>query len=103
MLISLNVCCDQHRSEAAKIEEVIARDTLSGWHECVSESGFELSAYSLSLSLHTGDSASLTTAGVETDPQDIPGHLVRGLSEQLGVQPPTPGNSNTEVNLISQS
>jgi hypothetical protein len=41
MLISLNVCCDQHRSEAAKIEEVIARDTLSGWHECVSESGFD--------------------------------------------------------------
>jgi hypothetical protein len=42
--------------------------------------GFELSknkwgltsAYSLSLSLHTGDSASLTTAGVETDPPGYP-------------------------------
>jgi hypothetical protein len=29
--------CGQHRSEAAKSEEVIAQDTLSGWHECVSE------------------------------------------------------------------
>jgi hypothetical protein len=37
MLISLNVCCGQHLSEAAKIEEVIAHDTLSGWLECVSE------------------------------------------------------------------
>jgi hypothetical protein len=74
--------------------------------------GFELSknkwgltsAYSLSLSLHTGDSASLTTAGVETDPQGIPGHLVWGLSKQLGgstPQPPTPVNSNTgHINFI---
>jgi hypothetical protein len=48
---------------------------------------FTASVYSSSLSLHTGDSASLTTAGVETDP---PGHLVwgGGLSKQLGVQPP---------------
>jgi hypothetical protein len=43
MLISLNVCCGQNRSEAAKIEEVIAHDkviahdTLSGWRECISE------------------------------------------------------------------
>jgi hypothetical protein len=37
MLISLNVCCGYYSSEAAKIEEVIAHNTLSGWHECVSE------------------------------------------------------------------
>jgi hypothetical protein len=29
--------CGQQRSEAAKSEEAIAQDTLSGWHECVSE------------------------------------------------------------------
>jgi hypothetical protein len=49
--------------------------------------GFELSknkwgltsAYSVSLSLHTGDSASLTTAGgLKLTPQGIPGHLVWG-------------------------
>jgi hypothetical protein len=37
MLSSLNVCCGQHRSKGAKIEEVIAHDTLSGWHECISK------------------------------------------------------------------
>jgi hypothetical protein len=52
---------------------------------------FTASAYSLSLSLHTGDSASLTTAGIETDPQGIPGHLVWGVKQTTGgVQPPNP-------------
>jgi hypothetical protein len=40
---------------------------------CQKISGGLTSAYSLSLSLHTGDSASLTTAGVETDPPGYPG------------------------------
>jgi hypothetical protein len=62
---------------------------------CQKLSGGLTSAYSLSLSLHTGDSASLTTAGVETDPQGIPGHLVCGGGGGVkqttgGVQPPTP-------------
>jgi hypothetical protein len=52
MLISLNVCCGQHRSEAAKIEEVIAHDTLSGWHECVSE--FNLTIVMEQTLLHIG-------------------------------------------------
>jgi hypothetical protein len=72
--------------------------------------GFELSknkwggltsAYSLSLPLHTGDSASLTTAGggVETDPaQGIPGHHVWGVGQTTGGSTPQPpGNSNTGV------
>jgi hypothetical protein len=42
-------------------------------------SGGLTSAYSLSLSLHTGNSASLTTAGgLKLTPQSIPGHLVWG-------------------------
>jgi hypothetical protein len=56
--------------------------------------GFTISRHAYSLSLHTGDSISLTTAGVETDPQGIPGHLVWGLSKQMGGS--TPGNSNAE-------
>jgi hypothetical protein len=46
--------------------------------------------YSLSLSLHTGDSASLITAGVETDPPGYPmqGILFGGLSKQLGGSTP---------------
>jgi hypothetical protein len=53
------------------------------------------SAYSLSLSLHTGNSASLTTAGglKLTNPGVSQGILFGGLSKQLGVQPPN--NSNT--------
>jgi hypothetical protein len=65
---------------------------------CQKISGGLTSAYSLSLSLHTRDSASLTTAGVETDPQGISGHLVWGGVEQTtgGFNPPNPpGNSNT--------
>jgi hypothetical protein len=64
------------------------------------------SAYSLSLSLHTGDSASLTTAGVETDPLGYPRASCLGgggLSKQLGVQPPTPGNSNTEFIVLKSA
>jgi hypothetical protein len=52
MFISLNVCCGQHRSEAAKIEEVIAHDTLSEWHECVSE--FNLTIVMEQTLLHIG-------------------------------------------------
>jgi hypothetical protein len=44
--------CGQHRSEAAKIEEVIAQDTLSGWHECVSE--FNLTIVMEQKLLHIG-------------------------------------------------
>jgi hypothetical protein len=40
------------------------------------------------------NSASLTTAGVETDPQGIPGHFVWGA-----VNPQPPGNSNTNVSF----
>jgi hypothetical protein len=57
---------------------------------------------SLSLSLHTDDSASLTTARVETDPLRVSqGILFEGVEQTTGggVQPPTPGNSNTEPNL----
>jgi hypothetical protein len=52
MLISLNVCCGHHLSEAAKIEEVIAHDMLSGWHECVSE--FNLTIMMEQTLLHIG-------------------------------------------------
>jgi hypothetical protein len=56
------------------------------------QEGFELSknkrgltsAHLLSSLLHTGDSASLTTAGVETDPSDIPGHPVWGVKQTTG-------------------
>jgi hypothetical protein len=66
----------------------------------VDRAGFELSknkssAYSLSLSLHTGNSASLTTAKLISQ-----GILFGGGVEQTtgGVQPP--GNSNTEIGDI---
>jgi hypothetical protein len=58
------------------------------------------SAYSLSL--HTGDSSSLTTAGgLKLTPQGIPEHLVGGgggggVSKQLGGST-LPGNSNTAL------
>jgi hypothetical protein len=57
-------------------------------------------AYSLSLSLHTGDSASLTTAGgLKLTPQGIPGHLVWGVKQTTGgFNPQPPGNSNTGFN-----
>jgi hypothetical protein len=50
-------------------------------------------AYSLSLSLHTGDSASLTTAGVETDPPGYPrasclGGGVKQTTGGFNPQPP---------------
>jgi hypothetical protein len=68
---------------------------------CQKISGGLTSAYSLSLSLHTGDSASLTTAGGWNWPhQGIPEHLVwgGGVSKQLrGSTPQTPGNSNTAL------
>jgi hypothetical protein len=52
MLISLNVCGGHHRSKAAKIEEVIAHDMLSGWHECISE--FNLTIVMEQTLLHIG-------------------------------------------------
>jgi hypothetical protein len=57
------------------------------------------STYSLSLSLHTGNSASLTTAGglKLTPPGVSQGILFGGLNKQLGGSTPQPpGNSNTE-------
>jgi hypothetical protein len=60
---------------------------------CQKISGGLTSAYSLSLSLHTGDSASLTTAGVETDPPRVSqGILFWGVEQASGggVQPPNP-------------
>jgi hypothetical protein len=64
------------------------------------------SAYSLSVSLHTGNSASLTTAGgVETDPPGYPrASCLGGLSKQLGgggSTPNPPGNSNTGASMTS--
>jgi hypothetical protein len=59
-------------------------------------SGRLTSAYSLSSSLHTGDSASLTTAGgggVETDPPGYPRascFVGGGKQTTRGVQPPPP-------------
>jgi hypothetical protein len=68
------------------------RVTLEQGLNCQKISGGLTSAYSLSLSLHTGNSASLTTAEVETDPP--PGYprasCLGRLSKQLGVQPPQP-------------
>jgi hypothetical protein len=52
MLIGLCACCGQHRSEAAKIEEVTAHGMLSGWHECVSE--FNLTIVMEQALLHIG-------------------------------------------------
>jgi hypothetical protein len=62
--------------------------------ELSKKSGGLTSAYSLSLSLDTGNSASLTTAGgggLKLTPRGIPGHLVWGV-EQItgGFKPPTP-------------
>jgi hypothetical protein len=57
---------------------------------CQKISGGLTSAYSLSL--HTGDSASLTTAGgLKLTPQGIPGHLVWGVKQTTGgFNAPTP-------------
>jgi hypothetical protein len=58
--------------------------------------GFELSknkwglTSAYSLSLHTGDSVSLATAGLKLTPRVFQGILFRGLSKQLGVQPQPP-------------
>jgi hypothetical protein len=94
---------------ALKIEAAFEGMLVFKWLCC--RPGFELSkgesggggltsAYSLSMSLHTGDSASLTTAGVETDPQGIPGHLVWGVKQTTGwFNPQRSGNSNTAVGL----
>jgi hypothetical protein len=47
------------------------------------------STYSLSLSLNTGDSASLTTAGVETDPPGYPrASCVWGVKQTTGGSAP---------------
>jgi hypothetical protein len=59
---------------------------------CQKISGGLTSAYSLSLSLHTGNSASLTTAGVETDPPPgVSQGIFFGGVEQTtgGFNPPT--------------
>jgi hypothetical protein len=65
------------------------------------------SAYSLSLSLHTGKLRQLgiinNGGGVETDPQVIPGHLVWGVEQTTGgggSTPQPPGNSNTAVGSL---
>jgi hypothetical protein len=55
---------------------------------CQKISGGLTSAYSLSLPLHTGDSASSTTAGVETDPPRASCLGGGGLSKQLGGSTP---------------
>jgi hypothetical protein len=66
---------------------------LSAWH-----AGFELSknkwgltsAYSLSLSLHTGNSALIRTAGVETDPPGYPRASCLGVKQTTGGSTPDP-------------
>jgi hypothetical protein len=63
----------------------VSRDLINQWIQvlnCQKISG--------GLTLHTGDSASLTTAGVETDPQGIPGHLVWGVKKTTGGSTPQP-------------
>jgi hypothetical protein len=58
---------------------------------CQKISGGLTSAYSLSLSLHTGDSASLTTAGGWNWPlQGIPRQLVWGVEQTSGGLTPQP-------------
>jgi hypothetical protein len=52
MLVSLNVCWGQHRAKAAKIEEVIAHDTLAGWREYIRE--FNLTIVKEQTLLHIG-------------------------------------------------
>jgi hypothetical protein len=66
---------------------------------CQKISGGLTSAYSLSLPLHTGDSASLTTAGVETDPPRVSQGIMFGGVWQTtgGVQPPHPPAIQTLV------
>jgi hypothetical protein len=77
-------------SEETVSAEIIVIGEYQGLN-CHKISGGLTSAYSLSLSLHTGNSALLTTAGVETDPQGIhAGHLVWGLSKQLRGSTPNP-------------
>jgi hypothetical protein len=76
------------------------------FHDRVLTSGFELSknkgglTSAYSLSLHTGDSASLTTAGFETDPPGYPrASCLGGVSKQLGVQPPNPPAIQTLLDI----
>jgi hypothetical protein len=66
--------------------------------------GVDICLFIVTVSTHGRFSIINNGGVVETDPQGIPGHLVwgGGLSKQLGggLNPPTPGNSNT-VELMS--